>query len=534
MADRLDALAKKLVWPDASDFPGVLALAEDPRGLAVVEELGRRFDYRLDAADAKDLLLLATGPIPDPPRPEWVARDRVPLARPGLLRSARPAEAFAAPRDLWFMELAREARPDLAALPLDALRRHVRGRVLPLPVRYRVGAPYTEDAGDLSGFLRPHLIKADLLLDALENAETVRRIGEWIAADRAASDAERGGYVRIAAGGRLSFELAPPAGGESRTTGSICPRPRRTRWRSSTSTPPTRTTRTSRGRAPGGRAPTSSGPREGGSTVSYSRACPGAGSTPTTTPLSATSSTSESGHPSPNEPPKPDFPSGSSLTGDYEALISSTSGRDFCFLWEDFLMRRCLAIGLAILILALGARGVAAQDDGQSVSDRLLEILKQRQIISGDEYSELKGLASKMEDDNADLSRRLGELDRSIADYLAKGEDDEYNRAHVAYRKGSGFQFATADGMFELNLGGFFLFSYTGWDMGRKNGSGYRYAGVKFLGQRQRRRQPEARPERLPLRRRHEQLRRRGDPVPLLRQRVREGAHVLRRIRRGR
>ena len=142
-------------------------------------------------------------------------------------------------------------------------------------------------------------------------------------------------------------------------------------------------------------------------------------------------------------------------------------------------MRRCLAIGLAILILALGARGVAAQDDGQSVSDRLLEILKQRQIISGDEYSELKGLASKMEDDNADLSRRLGELDRSIADYLAKGEDDEYNRAHVAYRKGSGFQFATADGMFELNLGGFFLFSYTGWDMGRKNGSGYRYAGVK-------------------------------------------------------
>jgi len=142
-------------------------------------------------------------------------------------------------------------------------------------------------------------------------------------------------------------------------------------------------------------------------------------------------------------------------------------------------MRRCLAIGLAVLILALGARGVAAQDDGQSVSDRLLEILKQRQIISGDEYSELKGLASKMEADNAEMSRRLGDLDRSIADYLSKGEEDEYNRAHVAYRKGSGFQFATADGLFELNFGGFFLFNYTGWDMGRKSESGRYETGGK-------------------------------------------------------
>ena len=242
MADRLDALAKKLVWPDASDFPGVLALAEDPRGLAVVEDLGRRFDYRLDAADAKDLLLLATGPIPDPPRPEWVARDRVPLARPGLLRSARPAEAFAAPRDLWFMELAREARPDLAALPLDALRRHVRGRVLPLPVRYRVGAPYTEDAGDLSGFLRPHLIKADLLLDALENAETVRRIGEWIAADRAASDAGARGVradrrrrppllrTRAAGGRRVPGRPARSARGPGGRGGGVPP-PRHRRGR---------------------------------------------------------------------------------------------------------------------------------------------------------------------------------------------------------------------------------------------------------------------------------------------------------------
>jgi hypothetical protein len=141
-------------------------------------------------------------------------------------------------------------------------------------------------------------------------------------------------------------------------------------------------------------------------------------------------------------------------------------------------MRRCFAIGLAVLVLALGARGVAAQDDGQSASDRLLEILKQRQIISEDEYSELKGLASKLEAENSEISRRLGELDRSIADYLSKGDDEEYNRAHVSYKKGQGFQFATADGLFELNLGGFFLFTYTGMDMGRMN-TGYRYEPAK-------------------------------------------------------
>ncbi|MCU0724490.1 MAG: OprO/OprP family phosphate-selective porin [Planctomycetes bacterium] len=137
-------------------------------------------------------------------------------------------------------------------------------------------------------------------------------------------------------------------------------------------------------------------------------------------------------------------------------------------------MRRCLAIGLAVLVLTLGARGVSAQDDGQSASDRLLEILKERQIISESEYSELKGLASKMEAEDTEISRRLGELDRSISDYLSKGDDKEYNRAHVSYRKGQGFQFATADGLFELNLGGFFLFTYTGMDMGRMNYS-YRY-----------------------------------------------------------
>jgi hypothetical protein len=130
-------------------------------------------------------------------------------------------------------------------------------------------------------------------------------------------------------------------------------------------------------------------------------------------------------------------------------------------------MRRILAIGLAVLIVALGTRAVMAGDDEQTASDRLLEILKQRQIISEDEYSELRGLASKMEAEDAEVNRRLGDLDRSISDYLAK-DDEELNRAHVSYNKGQGFRFSTADGLFELNIGGFFLFNYTGLNMDRK------------------------------------------------------------------
>jgi hypothetical protein len=114
-------------------------------------------------------------------------------------------------------------------------------------------------------------------------------------------------------------------------------------------------------------------------------------------------------------------------------------------------MRRVFAISLAILIV-IAARGVVAQDAEQAVSDRLLDILKDRQIISDKEYGELKDLAADMQQDRAETDRRLGDLDRSIADYLAK-EGDAIGSS-VTYTKGSGFRFASTDGLFSLNLGG--------------------------------------------------------------------------------
>jgi hypothetical protein len=125
-------------------------------------------------------------------------------------------------------------------------------------------------------------------------------------------------------------------------------------------------------------------------------------------------------------------------------------------------MRRVLAICLAILVVTIAARGAMAQDSEQTVSDRLLEILKDRQIISTDEYGELKTLAASMQDDRTEVNRRLTDLDRSIADYMAKSGDAM--GANVSYTKGMGFGFKTGDGFFALNLGGLFQFVYTGYD----------------------------------------------------------------------
>ena len=52
-------------------------------------------------------------------------------------------------------------------------------------------------------------------------------------------------------------------------------------------------------------------------------------------------------------------------------------------------MRRVFAIGLAILVVMIATQGAVAQD-GQTANDKLLKILKDRQIISDKEYAELK------------------------------------------------------------------------------------------------------------------------------------------------
>jgi hypothetical protein len=117
-------------------------------------------------------------------------------------------------------------------------------------------------------------------------------------------------------------------------------------------------------------------------------------------------------------------------------------------------MRRVLAIGLALLVVMIAARGVVAQE--ATVNDRLLEILKERQIISDQEYTDL---VKQLQAEETQVDQRLNDLDRSIADYLAQGGDGM--GANVSYMKGRGFGFATGDGLFSMALGGVFQFEYS-------------------------------------------------------------------------
>jgi hypothetical protein len=118
-------------------------------------------------------------------------------------------------------------------------------------------------------------------------------------------------------------------------------------------------------------------------------------------------------------------------------------------------MRRVLIVSTAILVLFATSAVMAGE---QQVSDRLLEILKERQIISENEFAELSDIADQMSDDQTQVDNRLEALDSSISEYLAK-EGDEAGVA-TKHKKGTGFGFAS--GNFELWVGGLFQFEYYG------------------------------------------------------------------------
>ena len=123
-------------------------------------------------------------------------------------------------------------------------------------------------------------------------------------------------------------------------------------------------------------------------------------------------------------------------------------------------MRRVLIVSIAILTLFASSAVMAGE---QQVSDRLLEILKERQIISENEFAELSDLADQMTDDQTAVDQQLEALDASISEYLAKEGDDDEAGVAVTHQKGAGFGFST--GTFELFIGGLFQFEYYGLDV---------------------------------------------------------------------
>ena len=101
---------------------------------------------------------------------------------------------------------------------------------------------------------------------------------------------------------------------------------------------------------------------------------------------------------------------------------------------------------LTALLLAAGtasAQGV----EGETVEGRLLEILRQRGIVTEAEFGEL----SRLEQDLRSESRFDAQLDARISEMVASMAKTD---ANVTYKRGSGFVFTTADDKFQLQLGG--------------------------------------------------------------------------------
>jgi hypothetical protein len=118
-------------------------------------------------------------------------------------------------------------------------------------------------------------------------------------------------------------------------------------------------------------------------------------------------------------------------------------------------MRRVFAISLAIAVVMFTAGGVMAQETQQDGNDLLLKILKDRNILTDQEFQEIKGQLAQEQDG---VDQKLSALDRSLADYLAKAGDSVGGNS--TYVQNRGVTFSSGDGMWSIYFGGLFQFGY--------------------------------------------------------------------------
>jgi hypothetical protein len=118
-------------------------------------------------------------------------------------------------------------------------------------------------------------------------------------------------------------------------------------------------------------------------------------------------------------------------------------------------MRRVFAISLAIAAVMFMAGGVMAQETQQDGNDLLLKILKERNILTDQEFQEIKG---QLAQERSEVDQQLSALDRSLADYLAKAGDSVGGNS--TYVQNRGVTFTSGDGMWSIYFGGLFQFGY--------------------------------------------------------------------------
>ena len=101
------------------------------------------------------------------------------------------------------------------------------------------------------------------------------------------------------------------------------------------------------------------------------------------------------------------------------------------------------------LVIATVSVLVPAQDPGseKSVDSRLLEILKQRGVITDAEFGELKQLETELKKES-DLE---GNVNAKVSEMMSRMADDA---PKLSYKPGNGFTLKSANGLFSLTVGG--------------------------------------------------------------------------------
>jgi hypothetical protein len=118
-------------------------------------------------------------------------------------------------------------------------------------------------------------------------------------------------------------------------------------------------------------------------------------------------------------------------------------------------MRRVFAISLTIAAVMFMAGGVMAQETQQDGNNHLLQILKDRNILTDQEFQEIKG---QLAQERSEVDQQLSALDRSLADYLSKAGDSVGGNS--SYVQNRGVTFTSGDGMWSIYFGGLFQFGY--------------------------------------------------------------------------
>jgi phosphate-selective porin OprO/OprP len=129
----------------------------------------------------------------------------------------------------------------------------------------------------------------------------------------------------------------------------------------------------------------------------------------------------------------------------------------------------------AILLIGAGSAPVWAEDTKPSVEDRLLEVLRQKNVITEAEYADLKNLADEMRreevTDKASLER---EIERYVEEAQAKSAagDTKMTNFQTGWDENKGFYAKSADGNFSIALGGLLQVRYSYVDLDDEDSGG--------------------------------------------------------------